>query len=122
MGFSYPRPLITKLDPTTELHHGFRRNMAEVTPHSPSASNRLPDGDHRVSVDRSSDTRYDEASFPTPPATSAPAGLQDSPRTAFDTSELRERMDGVLQSDVRYEAHLQAGPVAKCSRLASVPS
>jgi hypothetical protein len=51
-------------------------------------------------MDKSSDPRYDEAPFPTPPASSAPPAVQDSPRTACDTSELRERVESVLQSDV----------------------
>lgn len=51
-------------------------------------------------MDNSGDNRYDEAPLPTPPASSAPGAIQDSPRTAFDASELRERVDSVLQSDV----------------------
>lgn len=74
--------------------------MAEVTPRSPSASNRIPEEETRLSMDQSSDTRFDEAPLPTTPASAAPPAVQDSPRTAFDTSELRERVDGVLQSDV----------------------
>jgi hypothetical protein len=76
-------------------------NMNEAAPQSPATSARAGgNGDPRASIDRPCDFRYDEAPLPTPPATSTPAVAQDSPRTAFDTSELRERVDGVLQSDV----------------------
>ncbi|ERF76826.1 hypothetical protein EPUS_08006 [Endocarpon pusillum Z07020] len=63
-------------------------------------SNRNPDGNIRSSMERSSNPRNDEAPLPTPPASRAPPAVHDSPRTAFDTSELRERVDGVLQSDI----------------------
>ena len=82
--------------------------MAEVAPHSPSASGRAADENRRISIDRSSDKYNEEAPLPTPPATSGPAATQDSPRTAFDTSELRERVDGVLQSDVSLDISTMA--------------
>jgi len=80
--------------------------MAERITNSPSASNRVQDGNTRFSMDSPSDPRYEEAPLPTPPTKSIPAGVQDSPRTAIDTSELRERVDSVLQSDVSVEPSL----------------
>jgi hypothetical protein len=86
--------------------------MAERITSSPSASNRLPDGNTRFSMDSPSDSKYEEAPLPTPPTNSALAGVQDLPRTAFDTSELRERVDGILQSDVSVEPSLCDASVA----------
>jgi hypothetical protein len=80
--------------------------MNEITPHSPATVDRTSDGDNRVSMDRTSGPRHEETPLPTPPASSVPAAAQDSPRTAFDSSELRERVDGVLQSDVGIETML----------------
>lgn len=86
--------------------------MAERVTNSPSTSNRAPDGNTRFSMDSPNESRYEEAPLPTPPANSVPAGFQDSPHTAIDTSELRERVDGVLKSDVSVEPYLCVASVA----------
>lgn len=74
--------------------------MAETTPQSPSASNKTTGGDHPEPMGGSSEPRHDGAPLPSPPASSTPAAAHGSPPTAFNISELRERVDGVLHSDV----------------------
>lgn len=85
----------------------------EVGPQSPAAPYKATaDGDTRISMDRSSEPIHDQAPVPTPPGTSAPPVIQGSPRTLFNTSEWRERIDNVLQSDVSFDATARTFAVA----------
>jgi hypothetical protein len=63
-------------------------------------------------MDSLSDSKYEEAPLPTPPINPVSAGVQDPSRTAMDTSELRERVDSVLQSDVSLEPPLCDASIA----------
>ena len=87
--------------------------MADIAAQRPDASSHGPsETDTRMSFDRLNESRYDQAPLPNPPAASIQSAVLESPKTTVDTSDFREKVEAVLQSDVSIKV-LQL--IVKCS-------